>query len=307
MNVPTKLGAFGLVLVVALGGGAAIGTAVGPVGVSDAESDTSGARHGAHPDAGTGDGGAAAETETEPEAMPGGVLTSDAGYTLEVDDVEFDGRPGAPFRFRVVGPGGSVVQTFEADHERELHLIVVARDLGTFAHLHPTRGAEGTWSVELPALAPGSYRAFADFTPADGPELTLGVDLAVPGPFEPAPLPDAAATDTVDGYDVTLSGTPVAGSETEVALTVTRDGAPVEDFEPYLGAFGHLVAIRAGDLAYLHVHPLEEGGERGGPAVRFAVDVPSPGDYRLFFDFSHDTEVRTAAFTVSVPTIEEGQ
>ena len=29
--------------------------------------------------------------------------------------------------------------------------------------------------------------------------------------------------------------------------------------EPYLGAKGHLVALREGDLAYLHIHP--EGGE----------------------------------------------
>jgi hypothetical protein len=34
--------------------------------------------------------------------------------------------------------------------------------------------------------------------------------------------------------------------------------------------------------------------------VRFAVEVPSPGDYRLFFDFSHGGTVRTASFTVSV-------
>lgn len=29
----------------------------------------------------------------------------------------------------------------------------------------------------------------------------------------------------------------------------------VTDLKPYVGAFGHLVALRAGDLAYLHVHP----------------------------------------------------
>ena len=42
---------------------------------------------------------------------------------------------------------------------------------------------------------------------------------------------------------------------------VTRDGEPVTDLEPYLAAYGHLVALREGDLAYLHVHPDGEPGD----------------------------------------------
>ena len=66
--------------------------------------------------------------------------------------------------------------------------------------------------------------------------------------------------------------------------------------EPYLGAAGHLVVIREGDLGYLHVHPLD--GEAG--PVRFAAEFPTPGTYRLFFDFSSGGTVRTASFTVDV-------
>ena len=42
---------------------------------------------------------------------------------------------------------------------------------------------------------------------------------------------------------------------------ITRDGEPVET-EPYLGAGGHLVALREGDLAFLHVHPDAASGRR---------------------------------------------
>ena len=82
-------------------------------------------------------------------------------------------------------------------------------------------------------------------------------------------------------------------------MTVSRDGNPVTDLDPYLGALGHLVAIRDGDLAYLHVHPLDELDGPGGPTVRFAVDVPTAGTYGLYFDFSHGDTVRTAAVTVT--------
>ena len=65
--------------------------------------------------------------------------------------------------------------------------------------------------------------------------------------------------------------------------------------DPYLGARGHLVALRDGDLAYLHVHPLAD--EADGQ-VRFTVEVPSPGIYALFFDFAHDGAVHTARFVI---------
>ena len=87
----------------------------------------------------------------------------------------------------------------------------------------------------------------------------------------------------------------MAGTESELTLTVKRDGQPVTDLEPYLGALGHLVAIRDGDLAYLHVHPLDEAVGAGGPEVRFAVEVPTTGRYALFLDFSHGGVVRTAS------------
>ena len=73
------------------------------------------------------------------------------------------------------------------------------------------------------------------------------------------------------------------------------------DLQPYLGALGHLVAIRNGDLAYLHVHPLDEADGPGGPQVRFALEVPTGGTYGLYFDFAHGDEVRTAK-TIAVAT-----
>ncbi|MEU7865015.1 hypothetical protein AB0B91_65845, partial [Nonomuraea sp. NPDC049141] len=66
-------------------------------------------------------------------------------------------------------------------------------------------------------------------------------------------------------------------------------------------AYGHLVALRQGDLAYLHVHPHGEPGDgrtRPGPEVSFSAEMPSAGAYRLYLDFKHGGVVRTAEFTV---------
>ena len=306
MNTRSKLAAFGLILAGALGAGALAGTVVGPIAASE-DANHADDEH----DPAAGHSATAPESESESESasmteetdMPAGVLIAQDGYTLDPETTILDGRS-ATLRFRILGPDGTPVHDYVARHERELHLIVVSTDLAAYRHLHPTLDDGGTWSAELPALAPGTYRAFADFAVADGPELTLGVDLGVAGDTSVEPLPVPASTTTVDGYHVTLAGAPAADAAAELRLSVRRDGRPVTDLEPYLGAFGHLVAIRNGDLAYLHVHPLGDepaAGDRGGPEVAFSVHVPSPGDYRLFFDFSQGGTVRTAAFTVHVP------
>jgi hypothetical protein len=158
--------------------------------------------------------------------------------------------------------------------------------------------------VPVDLAAGGVYRVLADFRPAAaGRQLVLGADLLVPGDFEPVDPPAPRATPvTTDGYTVTLTGHLVAGRESNLVLSVTKDKKPVTHLQPYLGAYGHLVALRAGDLAYLHTHPEGTVGRAsgGGPDVEFMTTFPTTGTYRLFLDFKAAGVVRTAAFTVAV-------
>jgi hypothetical protein len=144
---------------------------------------------------------------------------------------------------------------------------------------------------------PGVYRVYADFERGGGP-VTLAADLAVPGAYSPQALPEPAARAEADGYDVEL-----AESDGDAAFTVTRDGRPVEDIEPYLGARGHLVVLREGDLGYLHVHPEDEATE--GREIRFGVEYPSAGHYRMFLQFKHEGRIHTASFTKEVGDADE--
>lgn len=312
MNTAARAGLFAGALAVAFAGAYGVGSAVGPVTDEDTAPAHDG--HAADADAGEeagkkGDGHGGGHGEDAGPAA-GGLQLSESGYTLDLDTRRIDARSPAELRFAVRGANGEPVTSYEREHGKELHLIVASRDLATYRHLHPVRDAGGTWStpVELPAA--GDYRVFADFVPTGGPEngLTLGGDLAVAGDYRPAPLAEPERTATVDGYEVTLDGALTPGSARDVEFTVEKNGKPVTDLQPYLGAYGHLVALRAGDLAYLHVHPNGEPGDgstRPGPGVAFSATAPSAGSYRLFLDFKHDGEVRTAAFTVSAGGADE--
>lgn len=280
MRAGTKLSAYGLVLVAVLGGGAAMGAAAGPIGVED------GPGHGTRREA---EGGSA---RTEPSDQPTGLLVAEDGYRFVSEDRLVDA---GEFAFTILRPDGRPLVEYDDLHTRELHLVIASRDLVNYVHLHPTRDGRGRWSVDVPTLPAGAYRAIADFRPTGARQYTLGVDLIAPGTYEATQPLRPKSTDRVDGFDVTIEGD--SGGD-ELALTVRRDGSIVTT-EPYLGAAGHLVALRDGDLAYLHVHPLDRAGS--GP-VRFAVDIPSAGTYAVFFDFKVGAAVHTARFVLDVTT-----
>jgi hypothetical protein len=286
----TRIALFAALLALVFGGAALAGSALDPDldrettsgHAPDSEEDhsTKGAQMDTH----------STSDETRPKAK--GLAQADDGLRLVVDDpgqVAVSQR----LRFRIAGKDGATVRQFDVEHDRRMHLIVVRRDLSGFQHLHPEQTVDGGWEVPLRLAAAGTYRVFADFS-SGGEAYTLGADLQVDGRFVARELPHpSAAAQTDSGYEVRLDET-----DGEVRFTVFEDGRQVRDIEPYLGARGHLVALREGDLAFLHVHPESRASE--GSDIRFAVDYPSRGRYRLFLQFKLDGQVHTAAFTREV-------
>ncbi|MEU0883377.1 hypothetical protein ABZ345_32625 [Lentzea sp. NPDC005914] len=275
MKTGYKVALYGVALAVIFGGTWAVGAAAGPAPEPPMAHNES-APHNEH--------------QAEPGRLPPGLSVSDNGYTLELHE-------NSSLGFHVNGPDGKPVTRFDVEHEKRLHLIVVRRDGSNFQHVHPEMAPDGTWQVPLTLAEAGSYRVFADFKPEGGPKTTLGADIQKAGDYQPRPH-EVSRTFTVDGYEVTLQGDLTVNSASTVTVQISKNGRPVTDLQNYLGAKGHLVALRAADLACLHVHP-EDGDQ-----VKFAVEVPTEGTYRLFLDFQHENEVRTAEFTLT--THEEG-
>jgi hypothetical protein len=280
MSVAAKLAGFAATLAVLFGVGALAGGLLDP---SAPGGDAEAAGHGVSMD---GDMNAMAVR---------GLGVAENGLRVVVEDPQLRRERTEQLRFRIVDASGRAVRDFDVEHTKRMHLIVARRDLTGFQHLHPTMNADGTWTTPLRLSTAGSYRLFADFSHDDKP-TTLASDLRVNGTAEFRPLPAPVPTATSDGgYDVRLdSGAARAGQEAELRFTVTKNGRPVQA-EPYLGAGGHLVALREGDLAFLHVHPNE-----GDASIGFEATFPTTGSYRLFLQFKVGGEVQTVAFTEEV-------
>ena len=294
MKAPARLGLYGLGLVAVFAVSGFTANAVIPDQTVQAwtqetednahheEGDTMGGDEHAGHDAGTASLGLGIEQD---------------GYELSAVTAPTEAGADGELSLTITGPDGRPVTDFALEHEKELHLIAVRADGQHFEHVHPEMDAEGTWSIPWQWEAAGSYRVFADFVPADtGEGITLSTTVQVPGDYETVVAEPVTET-TVDGYDVAVEGDLVAGEASELTMTVSHDGQPVTELEPYLGTFGHLVALRDGDLAYLHVHPhgdAPEEGETSGPEIVFEATAPTEGRYLLFLDFQTGDQVHTA-------------
>lgn len=161
---------------------------------------------------------------------------------------------------------GTPVKDLDTVHEKVLHLLAVSKDLSWFAHEHPTRRADGTFSMPMTFPAGGEYTLYFDFTPKGSPQQVVPVKVTATGtPKAAVPLTvDADKPKTIDGFTVALDteGTIKAGGKAHMAFTISKDGKPVTTLRPYLGAMGHLVIISQDGTQFVHAHP-HEGGEHG--------------------------------------------
>ena len=281
MRSSFKLGVFALGLAGAFAVAAAVGASISPISV------------GATADHATMPSGAIEATQISGLGMSGLAMAAD-GYRLATSASSVTANLASTFEFRILRANGSSVTEFDVRNERRLHLIVLSRDLIAYSHLHPVMDADGMWRVELPGLSPNSYRVYADFQPTGAQRITLATDIAVPGLVEYTAVPQPTRSVEVDGYTVTLTGDSSLG-ERALGFDISLDGKSVAT-DPYLGAAGHLVIVRVGDLGYLHAHAIDGATN----SVNFMAEFPTLGTYRLFLEFAHDATVHMASFTVEI-------
>lgn len=224
------------------------------------------------------------------------------GITLAPKSRSLPAGEAGTYQFRIT-KGDAVVQEFERDQTKLMHFYLVRSDLTGFQHVHPRMADDGTWTADLAATPPGSYRAYAQFiTTAAGEATTytLGSPVRVAGEAATKALPEPATTTEVDGYTVSVDGEPMSTMAHDLKITVEKDGRPVDDLEPYLDTYAHVTAFHAGDGRLAHLHPKDEVSGTGGPELSVEADLPAKGEWRTFIQFQTDGELHTAELTLDV-------
>ncbi len=235
-------------------------------------------------------------------------LIGGGGYRVAVTPAHGTIEPGIETALTIAidDPHGTRVQHLDVVHEKLVHLLITSEDLSWFAHEHPERQKDGTFRLRVTFPAPGRYTLFHDFTPKRVGMQVVPVDLVVAGtpPAAVTLVPDAAAAKTVDGITARLSPSAglAAGRNVELVVSLGRDGVPVTDLEPFLGAMGHIIIVSDDRQRFVHSHPIERRGiaPSRGPDVRFQCQFPTGGIYKAWAQFQRGGRVLTVPFTLQV-------
>lgn len=280
---------------------AALLTACGKSGSStdhSSHNETSGStNNAAHGNtAGMDHGGMAKEADSKQE---GNVQTQ---FKLSTDKPQ--PNQDTAITIKVQDKNGKPIDKLDTVHEKQMHLIIVSKDLSFFNHIHPDNKGNGEFTVTTQFPTAGDYKVIADITPTGMGAMNKSQWFTIQGNV-PAPKaidPDATLTKVVDGKEVTLSiDHLMANKELNLNFNIkdAQTKQPITDLQPYLGAVGHVVILTQDAENYLHVHPTEEKAK--GPDAKFMTTFPHSGVYKIWGQFQQNGKVFTVPFVVKVP------
>jgi hypothetical protein len=182
-------------------------------------------------------------------------------------------------------------------HTRKLHLLIVDPTLADYQHVHPEPGAQrGTWTFAFTPRLGGTYRVFADFTPAATARgLYASTDLPVDAAAGAAlraegrsvkSLPQLTAERDGHRFTLTLGQPPRAGQPIDLRFAIVRDDGKPVAMQPVMGAFAHLVAFDDARSGFAHLHPTQADlllpPDALHPALDFKLTIPRAGHYVIW-------------------------
>lgn len=204
---------------------------------------------------------------------------------------------------------GDAIKEFELVHDKTMHLIIVRDDLSYFDHLH-LEPQQGVFTTSYTFPSAGSYKLWVDVKPKGGRQFLTAFRLGIEGQplYERVPLAlDNQLTKLVMNgqYRVSLalpSGLGIHHGANLKFSIADKNGKPITDLQPMLGAKAHCIIISEDLRDFLHVHPEEEVSSnwRGGPDATFHAQFPKAGLYKTWVQFQHHDKTITADFVVQV-------
>ncbi len=235
-------------------------------------------------------------------------MTTLAGDRIELENANALKPGNVTLAFKLRGADGNELETndLKVAHDKRLHLLVVRDDMTQFQHLHPEY-TNGRWTVTSIFPEQGDYQMYIDIAPEKENPIVLRTPIRIGGATLtkafPTPDADLSATDQGIKAQLSIDGGFRTGEAKQLTFSLTKDGKPVANIDPYLGAFGHVVLLRHNEPSeFLHVHPLTEAKPTDGKVV-FETTFTKQGRHTLYAQFNVDGSVKTFPITIDV---EEG-
>lgn len=219
----------------------------------------------------------------------------------------------------------TIIRSYQIDMTKYLHMIAVSDDFRTFLHIHPTRGTDGHFLLDQLFPVPARYHIYVDARPEDFGQQAFRFDVDLGGAAGPVrrDLSETSTATVAGPYTVSISSNSLSSqSESRIVVHILKNGKPATDLHPYLGALAHAVFINAGDLSYVHAHPMPLLASGAGtqaqkmhsesamppslpssmissPNMLLHVALSEPGTYKLWLQFRGGSRLYVAPFVLT--------
>jgi hypothetical protein len=219
------------------------------------------------------------------------------GSILARIEVEKPTEPGVPCiaRLRLTHAESGIPLTAEelaVVHEAKIHLFIADSSLKDYHHIHPVQTDEpGVYAFTFTPRTGNNYAAWADMTLQKNNRnyrIKESITSASGRNIPPSIHVSTHAESHGMVFDWKSAEPLKKGSASIVEVSVTdTNGNPVNDLEPVMGAFGHLVGFGADGKTFIHTHPMDrepvQPNEHGGPHLRFHVEPDTSGPVQFYF------------------------
>lgn len=176
-------------------------------------------------------------------------------------------------------------------HTKKIHLLVADESLTDYHHLHPIAGTEpGTYIAAFVPEKADNYKIWVDVTPVGGTQQFIPVLLKGKKPCPSSCVDKKVSSEGfAEGLKASVSfeTPPTKGCRGHGVVKITDNaGQPINDLEPVMGAFAHIVGLYEDFSTIAHLHPMGKEPtndiERGGPDLQFHLEPEKAGFLKLY-------------------------
>ena len=195
-------------------------------------------------------------------------------------------------------------EQLETTHTEKLHLLISDQSLKDYHHIHPTpTNQAGVYEFAFTPNTSNAYHVWADFATIDNKHHNILTEIpASNGVNVPANINYNSEIEK-DGLKFKWEAKePLQkGADSLVEVTVTdSQGKVVDNLEPILGAYAHMVGVSADGQSFIHVHPMghepKSPEEKSSGKLQFHIHPEQAGATQFYLQVKHGGKDVTVPF-----------
>lgn len=177
-------------------------------------------------------------------------------------------------------------------HTEKIHVLIFDQTLTDYQHVHPTPTKEpGIYTFRWMPKNEGVYKLWVNIVPLEtGKEEYISTLLATIGSHNQTAQKKVSLDERVGNAlcSLTFRTKELQKGKAYLGRITIKDhqGKDVNNLEPIMGAFAHIVAINEDFNTIAHVHPMGKeptnDKERGGPKLEFHFMPEKAGYYKIW-------------------------